>query len=153
LLGPVDYIILKVHVTCYNYIENIFTFLPRTCSINAKWRVIHPPLFAHDQPRNLRVTRFIRRVWVNIQHGQNSMSRGHQRFRKNGYAKLLKKNDPGYIQRLLVSIFNGEKVPEVKYSTLKMNPGSIFNPVQNTSLHRQWWRPHNSWAGRKTVNL
>jgi hypothetical protein len=41
LLGPVDYVILKVHVTCYNYIENIFSFLPRTYSINAKWT---PPL-------------------------------------------------------------------------------------------------------------
>jgi hypothetical protein len=40
------------------------------------------------------------------------------------------KNDHGYVfeQRLLVSIFNGEKVPEVQYSTLKNEPRANFQP-------------------------
>jgi hypothetical protein len=36
LLGTKDYIILKAHVTCHKYIENISTFLPQACSIDAK---------------------------------------------------------------------------------------------------------------------
>jgi hypothetical protein len=38
--------------------------------------------------------------------------------------KLLKMT-PVYFQQLSVSIFNGEKAPEVQYSTLKLTPGQF----------------------------
>jgi hypothetical protein len=48
-------------------------------------------------------------AWVNIQQGQYSTSRGHQKLRINVSAKLLK-NDPGYIfNDSRGSIFNVEK--------------------------------------------
>jgi hypothetical protein len=74
---------------------------------------------------------------VNIQQGQYSTSRSHQKLRINVSAKLLK-NDPGYIFNDSRSQFSTEKNdPRFNIQRWKMTPGSVFNPVQNTSLHRR----------------
>jgi hypothetical protein len=73
---------------------------------------------------------------VNIQHIAD------REIKKRKYAKLLK-NYPGCIFhgfQSQFSIFNGfqrrKSSPGSIFNVEKMNPGSTFNPVQNTTLHR-----------------
>ena len=141
LLGSVDYTLLKI--TCYN-LRYIFTFLPETLQSMQN----DPPLSCLWPP--FQKKKKIAGNMVNYSSNNNSklFSLGsifnrvniqHKKLhtKKKCICKAVEKW-PGYIFNSLSQFSTEKKHPRFNIQRWKMNPGSIFNQVQNTSLQRQF---------------
>jgi hypothetical protein len=113
-------------------IENIFTFLPRTCSINSKWQpppspivYDHPEIFAGNTVNKNSKLFSLGSIFNRVNIQRVGIIRN---LEKKCICKAVEKWPWVYFQSFSVSIFNREKVPEVQYSTLKNEPWANFQP-------------------------
>jgi hypothetical protein len=146
----VDYILLQI--TSYDNRKYIFTFLLPTCSINTppppRLFMIAGPFASNTVKKNSKLFSLGSIVnRVNIQRvGIIKI------LKKKCICKAAEKWPWVYFPRFSVLIFNGEKVPEVQYSTLKNEPQFNFQPGSKY-LHRSIGDAYSSQASALTSGI